>query len=300
MRKLLVPTRAHQAMNDGAHVRLRRGLYVPRAAFDELTAAERLQLAAYAVDHAAQGAHTFSHHAAAALWDLPIVGTWPTLVERTTSAGSKGRSPGARRRRREAEPAPVEHRGLLVTSPARTVIDLAREARLESALATADHALRLGLCSRSDLRAEVEALAKGARGKRKATLVVHLADPLSESVGESLSRARMFQLNVPRPALQTTFSDEDGLIGRVDFWWEELGLIGEFDGRVKYGVDDDESPTQAGERLWREKRREDRLRGGGRRRVGRWVWADALDLERFRQVLLRLGVRDTGADSWAA
>ena len=54
------------------------------------------------------------------------------------------------------------------------------------------------------------------------------------SPGESLSRVQMFVLNLPRPTLQHPMHDDAGRIGVVDFWWQ--GVVGEFDGRSKYGV----------------------------------------------------------------
>ena len=59
-----------------------------------------------------------------------------------------------------------------------------------------------------------------------------LADPLSMSPGESLSRVQMFLLNLPRPELQQEIRDAEGLVGVVDFGWD--GVVGEFDGKVKY------------------------------------------------------------------
>ncbi len=277
-------------------IRVRKGFY----AFAGMAAAPRdlLVLRAYAVARQSEGVPLFSHHTAAAVWRLPIIGRWPLLVEHVTPAGTTGRTPGVRRRRTEHLPRGVEHDGLLVTSVARTVVDLAREDPLESALAAADYALHEGMCTTAELRAEVDALPKGARGRRMAQRVVALADGDCESVGESLSRARMFQLGVARPQLQVEFVDADGLIGRTDFWWDELMLIGEFDGRSKYRVDPQMAPEEASEVLWKEKRREDRLRAGGHRRVVRWVWADAWDPGRFERVLRGYGLRTGAFSNW--
>jgi very-short-patch-repair endonuclease len=57
-----------------------------------------------------------------------------------------------------------------------------------------------------------------------------------------------------------------GLIGRVDFLWDQYRTIGEFDGRLKY--DGERRQT-----LYDEKRREDRLREAGFE-VVRFGWAD--------------------------
>jgi len=62
------------------------------------------------------------------------------------------------------------------------------------------------------------------------------------------------------------------LVGRTDFGWEDRGVLGEFDGMVKYGalVRPGESPADA---LAREKARQDRLRAA-RWLVSRWVCKD--------------------------
>ncbi len=157
--------------------------------------------------------------------------------------------------------------GVRVTGVARTVVDLARTGSLESAVAAADHALRHGLCSAADLRAEADAVPARVRGRPVAALVAELADGDSMSVGESLSRVQMFRLGLPRPRLQVEHVDGLGSIGFVDFDWD--GVVGEFDGKVKYRVPPDADPQEAAEILWREKKREDRLRVGSGSRGGR-------------------------------
>ena len=79
---------------------------------------------------------------------------------------------------------------------------------------------------------------------------------------ESLSRVRLMRCGLPEPRLQVPFYDDQGLIGIVDMYWEELGVIGEADGLLKY---------RTGADLLAEKRREDRLRR--KMPVVRWDWA---------------------------
>jgi hypothetical protein len=68
-------------------------------------------------------------------------------------------------------------------------------------------------------------------------------------------------LKLPPPELQVPFFDDDGLIGYADFYWRELDLIGEVDGRSKYGPNRHFQRSITPEELvWQEKRREDRLR----------------------------------------
>ena len=80
------------------------------------------------------------------------------------------------------------------------------------------------------------------------------------------------------------------MIGRVDFWWPDLGLVGEFDGRMKYRLDGVEDGRPLEDRLWTEKTREDRLRAAGAR-VARWTWDVAMDRRRFASHLSQHGLR---------
>lgn len=109
------------------------------------------------------------------------------------------------------------------------------------------------------------------------------ADPGAESPGESLSRLRLREWGFPEPTLQQRFVVE-GREMFVDFWWEEFGVIGEFDGRAKYRSEDLRGGLDAAGVVVEEKEREDLLRSTGAR-VGRWGWND---LGRFDVVAARL------------
>lgn len=90
---------------------------------------------------------------------------------------------------------------------------------------------------------------------------IDLVRPGAQTPLESLSRVRLVRAGLPEPALQVSFSDHRGLIGRVDMFFPDLGVIGEADGRLKYLTGDD---------LIAEKVREDRLRA--LHPVVRWDW----------------------------
>jgi hypothetical protein len=85
--------------------------------------------------------------------------------------------------------------------------------------------------------------------------------------------------------------DERGvLVGVTDMVWEEHRLLGEFDGRVKYGrlLRPGEEP---GDAVFREKRREDELRRLTDFSMVRLTWADlyrgAETAARIRRLMLR-------------
>lgn len=115
------------------------------------------------------------------------------------------------------------------------------------------------------------------------------ATPLSESPGESRSRALIEELGFARPALQTSITTDRGRF-RVDFCWPEDGVVGEFDGRVKYFDEATLNGRDPKEVLFQEKQREDALRREGWT-VVRWSWADLNDTARLVSSLRRAGVR---------
>ena len=71
-----------------------------------------------------------------------------------------------------------------------------------------------------------------------AALALQLVDPLRESPIESKSAVVMHQHHVPPPEPQVCIEDPSGrFVARVDFFWRQYGVVGEVDGRVKYGDD---------------------------------------------------------------
>lgn len=145
--------------------------------------------------------------------------------------------------------------GLLLTSDARTTIDLARELPIEEAVVTVDHAL-----ARSVTRAEIELVLRRQRrwpSVQRARAAVAVADPRSESALESFARVRFLQASLPLPVLQAQFWDGRQWMGeRVDFWWPEFRTVAEADGLAKF-----EAPTPAQRRrlLRRAHERDQRL-----------------------------------------
>ena len=281
-----------RGVHGGGLVRLRRGAYVGAELWRQAPAAERHRLRVVAA-HRDQPGATFSHRSAAALWGLPLVGPWPEQVEITAGAASGGRSrPGVVRRGSSAATAAVVVDGIRRTSVSRTVVDLARVLPFVSALAAADDALHRHLTTLEEIGSVIDELGP-VRGIRAARRVLEHASPRAESAGESLSRGRMIELRLPAPVLQQPLRDRDGRIGRVDFWWRDLRLVGEFDGRLKYRVDGIDDRRAVEDRLWAEKQREDRLRAAGCR-VARWTWSTAMDRDRLAAHLARYGLHPSG------
>jgi len=214
-----------------------------------------------------------SHGSAAVLHGLPV---WPDQL--TQVHITRNRAGGGRRRRYvhvhglPLDPGDtVSVDGLMVTSLARTVVDLACCNSFARAVAVGDAALRRGLTD----RVLVDQMERAGRrtGVVAARRVAAFIDRRSESPGESESRAVLQEQGVPRPELQYVVHDRHGgFVARTDFGWPELRTLGEFDGRVKYGralrVGQDLEQV-----LFDEKVREDALRDCGWQ-VVRWTSPD--------------------------
>jgi hypothetical protein len=98
------------------------------------------------------------------------------------------------------------------------------------------------------------------------------------------------RLGLSSPILQQPFPREGGGNWWVDFWWPEFGVIGEFDGRMKYLDAALRGGRTADEVVYDEKRREDELRRHCRAFV-RWGWDEARDPASLATILRVAGVR---------
>jgi hypothetical protein len=252
--------------------RLRRGAYVD--ALLPADPADRHRLLVHATVAGLRLRAVVSHQSAAVMHGLPL---WDVPLDRvhvtrsppaSNDTGRVLRCHVARLRDDEIE----EVDGLPVTSLVRTALDLARSLPHEAAVVALDAALRQGRLHRDVLRERLFDLA-GTPGSRAAARAVDFADGRSESVGESRSRVLLHRWGVGPSSLQFEVRGEGGLlVARTDFAWEEHGLLGEFDGRVKYGrlLRPGQEP---GDAVFEEKRREDAVREE-RWGMTRWVWAD--------------------------
>lgn len=156
-----------------------------------------------------------------------------------------------------------------VTELLPTALTLLRTLPMAEAVAVADSALRAGL-DRAEALASLDRV-RGRRGTKRARLAIEFADAASESAGESQSRWVLHQYRVPAPVLQRDFHTATGQwIARCDFWWPKHRLIGEFDGKVKYGrlLEPGQSIIDV---IQAERAREVALVNEGHR-VTRWTW----------------------------
>jgi hypothetical protein len=230
-----------------------------------------------------------SHGSAALLHAFSRLGR-PTTQVRLTRGGGRYRRLAIDARIHVAG-LPPEHlttaHGVVVTTQARTVVDLARTTSFRGGVVIADSALANG-CRPEDID-DVLAYCGRWPGRRRAVKVAQFASPLAESPLESVSRVLFHEQGLPEPILQHEIDVTTDLTYRVDFYWQDYGVIGEADGLVKY--DDPDV-------LRREKVRELQLEDMGYE-VVRWTWQQVwrqpdLVVAKLRRAMQRQTHRRTG------
>ncbi|MBX3312588.1 MAG: hypothetical protein KF916_06860, partial [Microbacteriaceae bacterium] len=209
----------------------------------------------------------FCHESAAVLLGLPFnidEGEIHVLVQE--SKNSRVKTSGVKFHTTQRKITTVESFGALATDISETSIALAKKYRTAEAVAVFDFAQATGEVSKSSLVDDLE-IQLDLRGKRAARIALDLSSPYSESIGESYSRMTILALGFPAPQLQKEFFTDTGDY-RVDFWWPEYDVVGEFDGKVKYQksaefwhyADRDAENSAVDNPLYREKIREDSIR----------------------------------------
>lgn len=266
--------RLTRAVKTGELVRLRRGVYGASAPGTPESGHLRRALAEVSERRYSVA---LSHVSAGVLWGVPVPRAHLGVVHLT-------RQPPARSRRTPSlhvhvgplAPWELEERdGASVTSLARTAADVARIVPYPWAVAASDWALNRGVT-----RAQLEAFGRTTRGRagNQALLAASaFAQRGSGSVAESISRVTMARAGLPEPVLQFEVLDADGeWVATCDFGWPALGLVGEMDGKAKYGalLRPGQAPEDA---IMAEKEREQAIRQAGYWIV-RWGWKEAGDV----------------------
>ena len=246
----------------GRWVRLTRGAFAQLgpdvAAMQDWDRAAWLHVrTAKAVYHRLGGRAVISHQSALLIYGVRMSELDLRRVHLTRTLGP-GRT-GATVCQHAARPtvdAVVELDAVRLTIGARAVVETVRGTGYPIAVAVVDQALRRRIATEDQLT-EALGLFNGRPGISTATRAVMFGNGLAESVGESRLRVLLADIGLPWPLLQAEIRDSNGsLVGRVDFLFEQWGVIVEFDGLVKYG-------DGVAETLIAEKVREDRLRDLG-------------------------------------
>lgn len=219
----------------GQWTRLRRGSYVSADTWAGATSEQRHRLRVRAVALALRAPTVVSHHSAAVLHGLRLHQVPLDVVHVThpRRRGSSRAEADVRHHEAELTVADTVHvSGLRVTSPVRTTIDCARVLPLASGLAMADGVLAGGV-SHAQLFAMYERQLDWP-GSRGASRVVSSADGRSDSVGETLGRLVFDTVGMAPTSLQFEIVTDAGVF-RTDYAWLAQKVVGEFDGRIKYG-----------------------------------------------------------------
>jgi hypothetical protein len=294
--------RAQQrAVRNGALIRVGHGAFVTRAAWEQANRRER-HVARATAAHTVAPRTVVSHASAAIVHGLPWIVPVPervTVIDPCRHTGQRTRFTDKAAGAAQCERAVLVGE-LPLTSLVDTVVDVALRYDRGRALAVADAVLRRGV-PRAALDAELAARGS-VRAHRRARQVLELSSGASESAGESITHLAMRDVGCPDPVQQHEFRDALGLIGRVDFWFPDQGVVVEFDGLVKYRDRTMRRGRSAEDVVIAEKIREDRLRAlDDVRRVVRPVWRDVTPGGRFPVMLadaglpVRRGVRVTPA-----
>ncbi|MVQ40803.1 hypothetical protein GON06_01335 [Microbacterium sp. MAH-37] len=269
--------------------RIRRGVYVDRAAYDKLQPWKRYAVRVHAFVRAHPDA-VLCLESAAVFHGLPLFGETRD-IHVFADGSEKARRVGDVWVHTSEHPRSIERvGGALVTSQIDTVADLCRVLPIAKALCLADAAIspvQGGSAAIDDVVDLLDAQTN-RRGIARARWVCDHADGLSESPGESVSRAVIIWSGFEEPELQREFH-YDGFEDRVDFHFRSVSAIGESDGWQKYRLGD---PEEAAQRLVEEKRREDRLRRHGHP-FGRWDLSDAMQVKPLCTALKGAGVPQT-------
>jgi hypothetical protein len=110
--------------------------------------------------------------------------------------------------------------GITGATPARTLVDIARNRSFLVAMVAADSLLRTK-CIDPAAVAEVLDYCSGWPGSRKAGRVAAHASPLPENPLESASHARMIEFGIELPEMQVWIDTDLGAY-RVDFLWRRF------------------------------------------------------------------------------
>lgn len=283
-------------VGDGTLARARRGAYVAGSVWRDLDEAGRHSVRARAALDQARAPVALSHVSGLLEYDTPVWGLDLSVVHLTRRDGRIGRQEaGIRQHAGAIRPGDiVERNGLAVMCPQRLALEITTMTDTERALAVVCDLLHRGLTTPEELAARY-ALMEQWPNTLGTQVVLRLADPRIESVGEARTLHLCFSQQLPKPTPQFEIRDANGdVVARVDFAWPELGVFLEFDGRVKY-----EKLLREGERasdvVIREKAREElicRLTGW---RCIRITWADLADPVRTAALIRRIFSAATAA-----
>jgi hypothetical protein len=259
----------------GVWMRIRNGVYTFPDLWGEVDEENRHLARARAVARKLGDSVALSHISAALDHKMTAWGADLSTVHVTRLDGGAGRTEAGVQHHEclSVGSDVMERDGYLAMKPVRAALESAALMTTESAVALLDAGLHREAFTREDLNDGFDVVRHWPKTLHL-QLAVPFADGRAESVGESRARYLCYRQGLPAPELQFHVSDERGeLAGITDMVWESEGLLGEFDGKVKYGrlLKPGQEP---GDVVWQEKIREDALRRLTGFSMVRITWAD--------------------------
>lgn len=281
-------------VRSGVWTRFRRGFYAFTDEWRQLDEVGRHRVRSRAVLRSLGSAVALSHVSAVIAHGIDVWGVPLDRVHVTRLDGGSGRIEGdvVHHVGVCVEADVVEVDGRPVTTAVRSVLETGTRISNEAALCLFDNGMFRRLFDQDDLRREHDRL--GAWPDMQHLHVpTRMATGESESIGETRGRWLFRTHHLPAPILQYEVYDASGeLVGICDWAWPELGLLGEFDGYVKYGrlLRPGQQP---GDVVFAEKVREDALREASGSAMFRLIWSDygqpAKTILRVNRLMRRAG-----------
>jgi hypothetical protein len=227
-------------VKSGALGKPRRGAYADGPVLAELDAVGRYAVRTRAVMKQANTEVVASHVTSAVEYDAPTWGLDLSVTHLTRTDGAAGRKEAGVQQHcgKIIDGDVVTRNGIQVMSATRTALEVTTVASVEAALGVVNHLLHHALTTKAELAARYKA--EGASMDHwphslRTELVLRLADPRIESLGESRSFSMFFRFSVPMPEPHWEIPNRHGVIvARVDFAWPKLKVFLEFDGKIKY------------------------------------------------------------------
>ncbi|GAB3989549.1 hypothetical protein [Nocardioides marmoraquaticus] len=252
-----------RALRAGSIVRPRYGGYVSREAWEAADARERYLMVCAVVMLQHGDRVMLSHTSAAVAAGLSVLDPDYSTVHVTRLDGRTGRiEAGVQHHVPAWGPSQVERRGeFLVADELTATLGAATQFGVEGGLVVADSFLSRNPDAVGRLWDGYRAVA-GNPFARRLQLVVRLARAGGTTVFETRCRYAMWRSHLPEPELQWEVWIDGELVAIVDFAWPEHRLLGEADGRWKYGrlLGPNPTPEQVSAAMVSEKLREDMLR----------------------------------------
>lgn len=278
-----------RALRSGVYERPRRGAYVDGARWRSMTTEQQYAVRSRAAYRQARTEVSLSHTSALTLLDAPVWGLELDEVHLTRLDGLSGRREAGIRQHCGAlvEGDVLIAHGTQISSALRATLEVTTVGSVETGLVVANHFLHRGDFTQEQLRTRADLSFERWPGSLTTDVVVRLADPRIESVGESRTFHFLWKWHFPRPEPQYEVVDNGRLIALLDFALPEQKIWIEFDGRVKYQryLKEGEDVTAV---VLREKRREERIAEITGWRCLRVTWADLAHPERLAARLQRL------------